>query len=203
MIRDAMERLGSFGIDYVTFSNAPAHMITNHVEPESQDICMETSALHHYPNPQKPYKAAHKILKPGGVFVVNEWCHSLFEHPLRFMQVLKGLEWPTKREDIVKYSDFFGFDEDDIYLDGNGQEAEANKKMLEWYVERFRRTVDYVFYTLEAHCPPRHVFTNLREAGFMLEGKVIGGLISEGVLTKNPHNFSPLGLHSSFVGVKV
>ncbi|GEM_PF-6573419 len=204
MMRDAVDKLDSLGIRY-TLLNIPADQVPAFMQHDNQDICMETAALHHYSDPQKPYTAANKVLKKGGYFILNEWCHSLFEHPLIFRELLETLQWPEKDEDMQKYNSFFGLEETDIFPEPtNSLEREANKRMLEWYANRFRTSVDYVYYTLEAHCPPSLILENLKKSGFTTENSSIDRLISEGIMNNNPHLVYPeSSLHSSIVVVKL
>ena len=75
--------------------------------------------------------------------------------------------------------------------------------MLDWYSERFRRAVDYLFYTLEAHCSPALTLKHLRQAGFKTEDPTIDRLVTESVIGSNPHYLSQgSSLHSSIVAVK-
>ena len=203
MMRDATSRLGNLGIQYNAF-NIPAHDIPEYIEPESHDIVMETAALHHYPDPAKPYRAINRVLKKGGVFVLNEWCHSLFEHPLRFRKLLERLEWPAKKEDLERYNKYFGLEENENYQEPEDPlERAANEKMLEWYVDRFSRSVDYVFYTLEAHCPPALTIAHLHNSEFRTEDPRIDELISDRIISGNPHHLTPENsLHSSIIAIK-
>lgn len=98
----------------------------------------------------------------------------------------------------------FGLEENETYPDPEDPlEKAANKHMLDWYEDRFSRIVDYIFYTLEAHCPPTLTIEHLKKAGFKTQDNVIEKLISERIISGNPHHLSSgNSLHSSIIAVK-
>jgi len=82
------------------------------MKDKSADLVISTNSLHYWPNPDCAFREIRRVLRPGGTFVVCDWCHDylmcrLCGYWLRFLR--KPFHKIYRKRELVRLLNSNGF----------------------------------------------------------------------------------------------
>jgi SAM-dependent methyltransferase len=105
----------AFGVDTVRPVEATLYDLTSHIEPGSLDVVLLAGVLYHLSDMLVGLAVCARLLKPGGVLVVESNAVECFEHSYaNFGRYFEGMWWQPTGLAIQDMSELSGFERADV-----------------------------------------------------------------------------------------
>jgi 2-polyprenyl-3-methyl-5-hydroxy-6-metoxy-1,4-benzoquinol methylase len=105
----------AFDVDTVRPVQASLYDLTSHIEPESLDVVLLAGVLYHLSDMLVGLAVCARLLKPGGVLVVESNAVECYEHSYaNFGRYFEGMWWQPTALCIQDMSELSGFERADV-----------------------------------------------------------------------------------------